>query len=45
MTSVSGSSASQPITSPMVTSPSLPVVTQIGVPMLRLRAVANMWVP
>ena len=40
-----GSSAIQPMTSPMVTSPSLPVVTQIGVPMPRLRAMANTWVP
>ena len=45
ITSVCSSSASQPITSPIVTSASLPVVTQIGVPRPRLRATANTCVP
>ena len=45
ITSVSGSSAIHPITSPIVTSPSFPVVTHTGVPIPRLRAMANICVP
>ena len=45
MTSVPGSAASQPMMSPTVTSASLPVVTRMGVPMPRLRAVPKTWVP
>lgn len=42
---MSGCSAIQPITSPTVTSASLPVITQSEAPMPRLRAMVKTCVP